>query len=260
MADLPKRLIDFIKVGSVKTYKDNKISDMDINIFRKFIVGHAGFEVGNKQLSDESIYQLGWDTLIRAKINRGHFEITDIFSLRYTGDAQHNIALNVTQIVTRSVSTCTVLVLKYNSEIWFAHLDSCYLDEAISVLRDDLHLDSGHVGDRQIFLSRANTSAAERFYNQVTDMFPSSFNTVIIRDTDLESFENVEKKEFDSRNILLHNEIGIYLDNAGLPQLFGDVGYAYMDEEGVIVDYICLPFNGTAEIRKQVMNVCNAIG
>lgn len=229
----PNRLRGFFET---KTYAGNKISNLSFDDFSKLHLGLIVNEKTNGIIPPISTYRLGWGSILSAKISGDKIIVN---SVQHLNDKKKEVNFSVDQLVTRAVSSCTVLIARSGDSLWFAHLDKSDISNWVTL--NDYFKDLNSDCRNELFISRINQIEEKNFFQTIMTKFHNPFCTELIRDLRITS-EHPDKFSPDFNPIVMHNEIGVFMDSENKPQIFGDLSYLVDDRRKKTKDYIAVPF------------------
>ncbi len=192
----------------------NKAVIKDAIALANIFSGHEQSQNGT--IAGTNTYRLGWSSIIKFTVNAGGF--TEFFLARFNMDKYIciNPGVIIDQVVTRGVSSCSVVHLYEGKEHIFVHTQPSESEWALQHLLDfvrgkeSVHLDgSFHHNDK-----------AEQLLTSLADLPNVKINKVMGRG-------NVD--EYDC---LIHSEIGLAISQNG-GSFFGDYNVARNEEDEV---------------------------
>ncbi len=233
----PIQLYNFL--NNNRAYVDNTISGLDYNNFCRLHNGYCADEYSNGIILDGEIYKLGWNSILRAKIDCDKILIKDVSNVKYGCTKTLNI--RVDEIVTRAVSSCTLLIIRCGSELLFAHIDKSDHIKAMESLMDIFDISQKQCTAIEMFISRINNDEQKKFCEIVKSRAEAAFCSEFIRDLRVIN-QAIERLKYKNSEVVMHNELGIYIDPDGSPQIFGDLCYLILGENLMEGQYVDVPF------------------
>lgn len=160
--------------------------------------------IDSKQICEKpNTLQLGWNTVVTAEFTEGTFTLSSAVAFNEGVELSIDKFNGYSQIVTRSVGSCTFVCVKQNNMYIIAHLDVDYLDKALQAIIEML---GGAVGE-VCFCSCVD--------GNIENQFKGSLAQHVI---DMRHFSRSVAPD-----CLNHMEIGISAEEDGTIKLFGDV-------------------------------------
>lgn len=160
--------------------------------------------VDNKQICENpNTLQLGWNTVIIAEFANGTFTLSNAAVLSEGVKLSVDKLNGYSQIVTRSVGSCTFVCVKQNNKYIIAHLDLNCLNQALQIIIEQLGGANGELCFCSCVDAEIENQFKDRLARHVTDM--RHFSRSVAPDC------------------FSHMEIGISVENNNTIKLFGDV-------------------------------------
>lgn len=160
--------------------------------------------IDSKQICENpNTLQLGWNTVITAEFTKGTFMLSNAVVLNAGVELSVDKFDSYSQIVTRSVGSCTFVCVKQNNRYIIAHLDVAYLNQALQIIIEKLGDANGEVC----------------FCSCVDGVGENNFKNELARHVNIMRHFSRSK----APNCLNHIEIGISAEKDNAIKLFGDV-------------------------------------
>lgn len=197
--------------GMIKCDKDLLLLMMGGGYLRDEDNSSKKIFIGNKQICENpNTLQLGWNTVIIAEFTEGNFTLGKVAVLIDGVEFAIDKIDGYSQIVTRSVGSCTFVCIKQANKYIIAHLDVDYLNQALRLIIEKLGGANGEVC----------------FCSCVDDNDETQFKDALAQHVNvMHHFSRSKAPSSRSKApcCLNHMEIGISAETDGTVKLFGDM-------------------------------------